>query len=142
MSNLTLSENMPFEPEINYWKHKLRWVKPLNLFTDSARSDKKGNNKHSSEFVISEKLKEQLTRFSDEQKVSLFVTLLSAYKVLLYRYSSQDDICVGNVICNAGVNSGHHNHLNILPLRTEINNSNKLKKVISIGEDSGGALNA
>ena len=25
---------------------------------------------------------------------------------------------------------------------TEINNSNKLKKVISIGEDSGGALNA
>ena len=121
---------MPFEPEINYWKHKLRWVKPLNLFTDSARSDKKGNNKHSSEFVISEKLKEQLTRFSDEQKVSLFVTLLSAYKVLLYRYSSQDDICVGNVICNAGVNSGHHNHLNILPLRTEINNSNSFEELL------------
>ena len=130
MSNLTLSENMPFEPELNYWTHKLKRVKPLNLFTDSARSNKKSNNKRSSEFIVDEKLRQQLTKFSDEQKVTLFVTLLSAYKVLLYRYSSQDDICVGNVICNAGVNSGRHNYLSILPLRTEINNSNTFKELL------------
>ncbi|MDO3625447.1 amino acid adenylation domain-containing protein [Mucilaginibacter sp. BT774] len=121
---------MPFEPELNYWTHKLKRVKPLNLFTDSARSNKKSNNKRSSEFIVDEKLREQLTKFSDEQKVTLFVTLLSAYKVLLYRYSSQDDICVGNVICNAGVNSSRHNYLSILPLRTEINNSNTFEELL------------
>src|SRR5690348_11768553 len=107
MSNLTLSENMPFGPEINYWKDKLKWIKPLNLFTDLAISDKKSNNKGNSEFVLGKKLREQLIRFSDEQKTTLFVTLLSAYKVLLYRYSSQDDICVGNIVCNDTANSEH-----------------------------------
>ncbi len=129
MSNLTLSENMPFEPEINYWKHKLRWVKPLNLFTDSARSDRKGNNKQSSGFVIDEKLKAQLTKFSEDQQASLFVTLLSAYKVLLYRYSSQDDICVGNVITP---DRQQPDHLNVIPLRTEINSTNSFEELLKI----------
>ena len=130
MSNLTLSENMPFEPEINYWKDKLKWIKPLNLFTDLAISDKKSSNKRNSEFVLGEKLREQLIRFSDEQKTTLFVTLLSAYKALLYRYCSQDDICVGNIICNDTANSERHNYLNLLPLRTEINDGNSFEDLL------------
>ena len=55
-----------------------------------------------------EKLKKQLSKFSDDQKVSLFVILLSAYKVLLYRYSSQDDICVGNVITHDNQKVDHY----------------------------------
>ena len=43
---------------------------------------------------ISEKLKE----FSRQKDTSLFMTLLSAFNVLLHRYSGQTDICVGTSI--------------------------------------------
>src|ERR1700754_1178480 len=105
MSNLTLSESAPFDLEIDYWKDKLSGVKPLNLFTDYERSKiQSRNNKASVEFLINEKLNKQLRQFSDRRKVTLFVTLLSVYKVLLYRYSGQEDICVGNTILKSGDN--------------------------------------
>ncbi|WP_299685984.1 condensation domain-containing protein, partial [uncultured Dokdonia sp.] len=43
---------------------------------------------------------EQLRVYAKEEGVTLFMLLLSVYKVLLYRYSGQSDICVGTTVAN------------------------------------------
>jgi amino acid adenylation domain-containing protein len=111
----------------NYWKERLKGVEPLNLFTDQPRSDVKGTNKASIDFFIDEKSGKQLNSFSEQHNVTLFVTLLTAYKVLLYRYSNQEDICVGNAVLN---NEETEYFLNALALRTELNGNDYFEELL------------
>src|SRR5436309_3557572 len=98
MSNLVLSDSEPFELEIIYWKKKLQGVTPLHLSTDYARPAVQSGIKASVEFSIGKDIYSKLALLSEEQQVPLFSTLLSVFKVLLYRYSSQEDICVGSIV--------------------------------------------
>ena len=41
-----------------------------------------------------------IAKLCEEEGVTLFMFLLSAFKVLLSRYSGQEDICVGTPIAN------------------------------------------
>ena len=45
-------------------------------------------------------LLEKLKKLSQGQGVTLFMTLLAAFKVLLYRYTGQTDFAVGSPIAN------------------------------------------
>ncbi len=47
--------------------------------------------------ALSEKLTENLKTLAKQEGVTLFMTLLAAFKTLLYRYSGQNDIIVGTV---------------------------------------------
>ena len=49
-------------------------------------------------FEIDVLLTERLTELGRQQGATLFMTLLAAFKVLLYRYSGQEDISVGSPI--------------------------------------------
>jgi len=51
-------------------------------------------------FSLSWELTEKLTQLTQEQGVTLFMTLLTAYAVLLYRYTEQEDILIGTPIAN------------------------------------------
>ncbi|HEU5132804.1 MAG TPA: amino acid adenylation domain-containing protein, partial [Pyrinomonadaceae bacterium] len=74
-------------------------------------------------FTIPRALSDAVKRLSDKEGATLFMTLLAAFKVLLYRYAQQDDIVVGTAIANR-----HHGEtenligffLNILVLRTKV----------------------
>jgi len=88
------------ESKLRYWEQKLEGVEPLNLPTDFERPlvhSTKGDNL---EFLLDAKLSNQLLDLAKKEEVSLFMLLLSAYKVLLYRYSGQTDICVGTTVAN------------------------------------------
>lgn len=68
-------------------------------------------------------LKEKLVKLSNKQNCTLFMTMLAAFKVLLYRYTGQNDICVGTPI--AGRQQQELENLigffvNTLALRNEI----------------------
>ncbi len=111
--------------EIDYWKNMLRGAKPLNLFTDCARIDNQHiNNKASVELIIDETINSKLMRLSAQYHVPLFVTLLAAYKVFLYRYTTQEDICVGSIALNPNQTEQIDNDINSLVFRTEIIGSN------------------
>ncbi|WP_407884233.1 non-ribosomal peptide synthetase [Scytonema sp. NUACC26] len=87
--------------QLAYWKEQLRSTPALlELPTDRPRPAIQTFEGSSEIFKLSEELSEALTVFSQRQGVTLFMTLLAAFQILLYRYSGQTDICVGTPIAN------------------------------------------
>ena len=86
--------------QLLYWKKKLTGVTPLSLPTDFARpsiQSKKGSKVY---LELDEVLKSSLLKICKEEKVTLFMLLLAGFKVLMHKYSGQNDICIGTPIAN------------------------------------------
>jgi amino acid adenylation domain-containing protein/non-ribosomal peptide synthase protein (TIGR01720 family) len=86
------------ENKLAYWNTKLEGVSPLQLPTDFIRPAEMSTRGASAEFLIPSELSKRLLDLSKAEGATLYMTLLSAFKVLLYRYSGQEDICVGTSI--------------------------------------------
>nr|WP_281392643.1 non-ribosomal peptide synthetase/type I polyketide synthase [Chitinophaga varians] len=83
---------------LEYWKNKFRDTVPLQLITDRPRTTIRNNKGRSRTFYIREKQAARLQEFSHEHHVTLFMSLLTAFKALLHRYSGQSDISIGSVV--------------------------------------------
>ena len=88
------------EQQLNYWKTHLDQVPPLCLRYDFDRPEIQKNRGAVLSFEIDQTLTSQLVQIAKEEKVTLFMLLLSAYKILLHNYSGQEDICVGTPVAN------------------------------------------
>lgn len=88
------------EAQINYWKQHLDKLSVLNLPTDRTRPLKQTYQGKTQFIEIPKNLSKQLEKLSQSQGVTLFMTLLAAFKTLLCRYSQQEDIVVGSPIAN------------------------------------------
>jgi amino acid adenylation domain-containing protein len=84
--------------KLGYWKDKLEGAATLQLPTDFARPAIQSTRGASVSFAVDKALALQLQELSRQQGATLFMTLLTVYKILLYRYSAQEDICVGSPI--------------------------------------------
>ncbi len=79
-----------------YWEENLKGELPvLDLPTDKPRPAVQTFNGLSKTLLINDKLTEKVKKLSKQTNSTLFVTLLSAFKVLLSKYSGQTDIIVG-----------------------------------------------
>ena len=79
--------------QLNYWKQQLKGELPvLDLPCDRPRLAIQTftGKKHS--FLLPKTLTDALKTLSQQQGVTLFMTLLAAFQTLLYRYTSQEDI--------------------------------------------------
>ncbi len=83
-----------------YWKNKLSGTAILELPTDKTRPNEQTFNGARLPFTIGKTILEKLNVLSKENDATLFMTLLSAFNVLLNKYTGQDDICVGTPIAN------------------------------------------
>ena len=89
------------ENHLNYWKHKLGSNPPiLQLPTDRSKTKTQKIRGARQAFRLSSHLSDLLKDLSNREGVTLFMILLAAFKVLLYRYSGQSDIIVGADIAN------------------------------------------
>ena len=88
------------DKKLGYWTEKLQGVSPLQLPTDYVRPAVRSTRGASVGFSIDKDLSEKIYELSKQQGSSLYMTLLSALNVLLYRYSGQQDITVGASIAN------------------------------------------
>ncbi len=70
----------------------------LNLPTDFTRPQVQSFEGDRYSFQADKTLREGLQQFVTENRTTLFMVLLSAYNVLLHKYSSQEDIVVGSPI--------------------------------------------
>ena len=88
------------QSQCDYWQEKLAHVPKLELLADKARPAVLQNHGATFEFDWDADLLKSLNEFSQQQGVTLFMTLLSAFKVILFRYTGQDDFAVGTPIAN------------------------------------------
>ncbi len=87
--------------QLSYWKQQLANAPTfLPLPTDRPRPAVQTFNGAYLEFALSGELTQRLMQLSQQQGVTLFMTLLAAYNTLLYRYTGQEDILVGTPIAN------------------------------------------
>ncbi|WP_298427802.1 non-ribosomal peptide synthetase [uncultured Kordia sp.] len=86
--------------KLSFWINQLKDVMPLVLPTDYNRPAIQSTAGETYTFKINKALSNKLNIISKSQGVTLFMTLLTIYKVLLHRYSGQTDIAVGTPIAN------------------------------------------
>ncbi len=120
---------------LSYWKQKLQGELPvLNLPTDRARSPIQTFNGAQAKLVLSPTLTKELKNLSRHSGVTLFMTLLTAFKTLLYRYTGQTDILVGSPIANrnkAEIDSLIGFFVNVLVLRTELSGDLSFQELLA-----------
>ena len=86
---------------IDYWKQQLQDNPPvLELPTDRPRPHVQSYRGSIQSFQLPQDVTVALKTLSQQEGSTLFMTLLAAFKVLLYRYTSNGDIVVGSPIAN------------------------------------------
>ncbi len=93
----------------NYWCEQLNQVPVLQMPFDRLRPALESHRGASVPFALSKELSQSLKQFSEQQGLTMFMTLMAAYQVLLARYSGQNDFAVGTPIAN-------RNHPDLEPL--------------------------
>ncbi|MEM7346339.1 MAG: condensation domain-containing protein, partial [Chloroflexota bacterium] len=90
-----------FDQQLMYWKQALADAPPLlSLPTDYPRPQRITFQGETVPFELSAEMTEALKAVSQAAQTTLFMTMLAAFKVLLYRYSNQTDLVVGTPIAN------------------------------------------
>jgi amino acid adenylation domain-containing protein/FkbM family methyltransferase len=111
------------EAQLAYWHRQLAESVTLTLPTDRARPAHRTSSGAREVFHLPPELAAALHALSRTEEVTLFMTLLAAFKVLLNFYASQTDISVGTPI------AGRHHveteklvgfFVNTLVLRTDL----------------------
>jgi len=86
---------------LTYWRNHLAGELPvLDLPTDRPRiavQSLRGERQHK---LLPPVLLESLKSLSKRESVTLFMTLLAAFEILLYRYTGQEELIVGTPIAN------------------------------------------
>lgn len=86
---------------LDYWTQKLKGSLPnLELPVDKPRPDVQSKNGSSLTFDLSKELYEGIRRINRDYNTTLFMSLLSVFQVLLFRYTRQSDILIGTPIAN------------------------------------------
>jgi amino acid adenylation domain-containing protein len=123
------------EEELAYWRGQLEDSPPvLGLSADRPRSPGTAARAASAPFVVPEALTGRLKELTDEAGATLFMTLLASFKILLSRYSGQDDLVVGTPV--AGRRWVETEELigffvNTLALRTKLSGDPSVREVLA-----------
>ena len=105
--------------QLAYWTEQLHGAPPLlELPTDHPRPRTQTFTCSREHFTIPAELTKALKELSQQANTSLFITALAAFKLLLSRYSGQQDVVVGTPVMN-------HNHdmINTFALRTSLHDN-------------------
>ena len=111
------------EAQLSHWRRQLSDIPVLDLPVDKPRPPVQSFRGASQSLLLSKDLSDALNAFSLARNSTLFMTLLAAFKVLLYKYTGQDDIAIGTRI--AGRNTVETSNLigyfvNALVLRSDL----------------------
>src|SRR5437660_2225130 len=80
-----------------YWKKQLASIPMLQLPFDHPRPAEQTFHGAVESLLLPSELTERLRALAPQENCTLFMTLLAAFKALLYRYTGQQDITVGSL---------------------------------------------
>lgn len=128
-------ETGAFDEQIAYWKRQFESMPPvLSLPTDRPRPPVLSYRGDSFDFALPADLVTPLKAMARKQGVTLFTVLLTAYSILLQRYSGQDDICVGSPIARRNrpeIEDVYGCFINALAIRSQLDGDPLLSDAIS-----------
>ncbi len=106
----------------SYWQRKLQDAPPaLEVPADRPRPAGESLRGANRNFTLPRALRTELAALAQREEVTLFMVLLAAFKVLLFRHSQQEDVTVGVPFGNRSPRETEALigcFLNTLPLRT------------------------
>src|ERR1700722_269313 len=88
------------EKQLGYWREQLAGVAVLELATDRMRPAVMSHAGGVVGIRLGKELTRKLKELSQREGVTLFMTLLAGYQLLLSRYIGQEDIAVGTDVAN------------------------------------------
>jgi amino acid adenylation domain-containing protein len=88
------------EEQFIFWRNKLSNIPELNLPFTKARSAKLSVHGSRNTFSLSLGLSKEIRDFSRQEAKTLFTTLFAAFSLLIYRYTSMPEFCLGTVVAN------------------------------------------
>ncbi len=87
------------DAQLAYWRQQLANLPPaLELPSDRARPLVETDRGRDVSLVLPPALGQALRGFAQAEDATLFMVLLAAFQVLLYRYTAQEDIVVGSPV--------------------------------------------
>ncbi|OBQ21043.1 MAG: non-ribosomal peptide synthetase [Anabaena sp. WA113] len=123
------------EKQLNYWKQQLADIPPLlELPTDKPRPPIQSFRGGIWEFSINSNLSQKIRTLTQQSDATLFMTMLAAFVILLYRCSGQDDILIGSPM--AGRNRQEIQSLigyfvNTVVLRTKLTGNPNFREILN-----------
>ena len=127
-----LEENV-IDKQLSYWEKQLDGFSELQLPVDHGRQAAQGISGANATFQLNSAVSAGIKSLSQSEGATVFMTLLAAFKVLLSRYSGQEDICVGTSVANRTQKElegiiGYF--VNTLALRTQATQSSSFKEFL------------
>ena len=127
------------ERQSQWWQQQLAGLEPLNLPLDYPRPQQFDYRGQRCRFTLAKTLSAQLQQLARDQQTTLYAVMLSAFALLLSRYSGQDDLAVGSPVANR-----HHPQLeplvgffaNTLVVRTNLNPRHTFQELVSRVHDT------
>jgi amino acid adenylation domain-containing protein/non-ribosomal peptide synthase protein (TIGR01720 family) len=120
--------------ELTYWKCQLADAPiELQLPTDYARPAISSYRGQTFRFRFNPGLSERLRQLARHEDSTLFMVLLAGFKVLLLRYTGQNDLVVGTAIANRNrreIEPLIGLFVNTLVLRTKLNENHSFREVL------------
>jgi len=120
-----LQQSDLLKEQLAYWEKQLKGIpESSTLGTDYPRGNIQSFAGASQKIHFDSQLTNGLKKLAQQQDSTLFMSLLTAFNVLFYRYTGQEDICIGSPIANRhyGETEGLIGmFINTLVLRTTVN---------------------
>ncbi len=121
------------EGQLAYWKQQLADLPTLQLPTDRPRPAVPSLEGAFHFGTLPKRLAERLQALSKREGVTLFMTLLTAFKMLLSRYTQQGDIVVGSPVANrnrAEIEGLIGFFVNMLVMRTDLSGNPTFRQAL------------
>src|SRR5262249_44468529 len=123
------------ENQFEYWRNLLGDLPTaIELPTDYPRPPVQSFRGDIITFSLSEELTARLKRISKQEDVTLFMTLLAAFRILLYRSTGQEAIAIGTPIANrqeSAIEDLIGFFVNTLALRIDVTSDMTFKELLS-----------
>jgi amino acid adenylation domain-containing protein/non-ribosomal peptide synthase protein (TIGR01720 family) len=119
--------------QLEYWKQQLADAPELELATDFRRSALGSHAGRVLEWALTPQLSQQLKDLSRKEGVTVFMTLMACWQLLLSRYTGQEDVTVGTPVMGRRIGETEALigfFVNTLVLRTRLSRGTSFRELL------------
>ncbi len=128
-----------YQQQTQFWKQKLAQVKPLVFPFDKPRPLTQSYEGKQLLQNLSLPLSQKLRQLARQESTTLFSVLLSAWYLILSRYSHQKDFCIGTPVANRPYSTLENSigfFLNTVAIRIHVNENSSVREFLDMVKKS------